>query len=260
MGALHDGHVALIRRARGDDEPVLVSIFVNPWQFGPSEDLSKYPRDEATDFEICSREGVDAVFAPTPETMRIAGDTRVVVGDVASRYEGAFRPGHFEGVATIVLKLFNLCRPARAYFGLKDLQQCAVVARMVGDLDVPVDLVFVETVREETGLARSSRNAYFDSMQRKQAARLFGVIDELARSQALARSLGLPERGLLIDSAKSELAESGFDVEYLDVVEWRTMTSAPHLRSDLRVVVAARFHGVRLIDNVPFIAQGNLEH
>ncbi|HET7427998.1 MAG TPA: pantoate--beta-alanine ligase, partial [Gaiellales bacterium] len=170
MGALHDGHRALLRAARAENDRVVMSLFVNPTQFAAGEDFDRYPRDERRDRRIADEEGVDEVFAPTVEQMYPAGfSTRVEVGAVGERFEGAARPGHFAGVATVVLKLLHLVIPDRAYFGQKDAQQLAVVRRMVRDLDVSVDIRAVPTVREADGLALSSRNVYLDEEQRRRA-------------------------------------------------------------------------------------------
>src|SRR5436190_5319910 len=196
MGALHDGHRALLRAARAENDRVVMSLFVNPTQFAAGEDFDRYPRDEPRDRRIADEEGVDEVFAPTVEQMYPAGfSTRVEVGAVGERFEGAARPGHFAGVATVVLKLLHLVVPDRAYFGQKDAQQLAVVRRMARDLDVTVDIRSVPTVREADGLALSSRNVYLDEAQRPRAA-------------SLHRALAAGDRSLVEG-----------DVEYFDVVD-----------------------------------------
>ncbi|HXH60482.1 MAG TPA: pantoate--beta-alanine ligase, partial [Fimbriimonadaceae bacterium] len=182
MGAFHDGHVELMRRARKDFDDVCVSLFVNPAQFGPNEDFAAYPRDEARDFEVAKQAGVGAIFAPSVEEMAMDTETRVVVKGVSELWEGEARPGHFEGVATVVLKLFNIVGPTAAYFGLKDLQQCSVIKKMCKDLDVDIDIRLVETVREPSGLAMSSRNAYFDQIQRAAAAKMFHTMQSAVTS------------------------------------------------------------------------------
>jgi pantoate--beta-alanine ligase len=226
MGALHDGHRALLRAARAECDRVVMSLFVNPTQFGPGEDLDRYPRDEAGDRAIAAEEGVDEVFAPTVSDMYPAGfATAVSVGDLGRRFEGAERPGHFDGVATVVLKLFERVRPQVAYFGRKDAQQLAVVRRMVADLDVPVQIRAVETVRETDGLAVSSRNVYLSPDERRRAPSLHRAL--LARDPALCEG----------------------DVDYLAVVDPITFDPVPP-RSGALVIGAARFGTTRLIDNI----------
>jgi pantoate--beta-alanine ligase len=226
MGALHDGHRALLRRARGECDRVVMSLFVNPAQFGPGEDFARYPRDPERDRAIAAAEGVDEVLAPTVAEMYPEGfDTVVEVGDVAARFEGAFRPGHFAGVATVVLKLFNLVRPDAAYFGRKDAQQLAVIRRMTADLAVPVEIRDVETVREPDGLALSSRNALLSPDQRRRAPSLHRALE--ARDPALCEG----------------------ELDYLAVVDPDTFRETP-ARSGALVIGAARFGTTRLIDNI----------
>jgi pantoate--beta-alanine ligase len=226
MGALHDGHRALLRAARAENDRVVMSLFVNPTQFAAGEDFDRYPRDELRDRRIADEEGVDEVFAPTVEQMYPAGfSTRVEVGAVGERFEGAARPGHFAGVATVVLKLLHLVVPDRAYFGQKDAQQLAVVRRMVRDLDVPVDIRAVPTVREADGLALSSRNVYLDEAQRR-------------RASSLHRALAAGDRSLVEG-----------EVEYFDVVDPDTFEPGEPRAGALRVA-AARFGTTRLIDNI----------
>jgi pantoate--beta-alanine ligase len=226
MGALHDGHRALLRAARAECDRVVMSLFVNPTQFGPGEDLDRYPRDEAGDRAIAAEEGVDEVFAPTVAEMYPAGfATTVSVGDLARRYEGAHRPGHFDGVATVVLKLLQRVRPHAAYFGRKDAQQLAVIRRMVADLDVPVEIRPVETVREPDGLAISSRNVYLSADERRAAPSLHRALR--ARDPSLCEG----------------------EVDYLAVVDPDTFDSIPP-RPGVLVIGAARFGTTRLIDNI----------
>jgi pantoate--beta-alanine ligase len=226
MGALHDGHRALLRAARADNQRVIMSLFVNPTQFGPDEDFQSYPRDEQRDRAIAAEEGVDEVFAPTVEQMYPAGfSTQIDVGDVAVRYEGAARPGHFAGVATVVMKLLQMLAPDRVYFGQKDAQQLAVVRRMVRDLDVPVQVRAVPTQREPDGLALSSRNVYLDPEQRRRAASMHRALT----------------------AGDSTLVEG--DLEYFDVVDPDTFQPCPP-RPGALMVAAARFGGTRLIDNM----------
>jgi pantoate--beta-alanine ligase len=226
MGALHDGHRALLRAARAEHERVVMSLFVNPTQFGPGEDFASYPRDVERDREIAFDEGVDEVYQPTVEEMYPPGfDTTVSVGDLGSRYEGVSRPGHFAAVATVVLKLLHQVRPDTAYFGQKDAQQLAVVRRMTRDLDLPVTIESVATVREPDGLAMSSRNAYLSAEDRVRAASLHRAL--VARDPALVEG----------------------ELDYLDVVDADTFQPCPPQAGAL-VIGAARFGGTRLIDNL----------
>ena len=180
MGALHEGHLTLIRRARKECRRVVVSIYVNPTQFGPKEDLAKYPRPRAQDLALCKKEGVDLVFAP--DNLYLPDhSTFVEEGVVSQRRDGASRPGHFRGVATVVLKLFNLVRPTRAYFGQKDAQQVDVIQRMVRDLDVPMKIVVVPTVRDPDGVALSSRNQYLSPEERAVAVEFARLLQQAAK-------------------------------------------------------------------------------
>jgi pantoate--beta-alanine ligase len=226
MGALHDGHRALLRAARAENDRVVMSLFVNPTQFGPGEDFAGYPRDRERDREIAFEEGVDEVYEPTVEAMYPAGfQTTVDVAEVGSRYEGAARPGHFAAVATVVLKLFHRVRADTAYFGQKDAQQLAVVRQMTRDLDLPVSIVAVPTVRAADGLALSSRNAYLSE-------------DDRARAVSLHRALVAQD---------PKLVEG--ELDYLDVVDADTFLPCPP-RAGALVIGAARFGGTRLIDNL----------
>lgn len=226
MGALHDGHRALLRQARAECDRVVMSLFVNPTQFGQGEDFDRYPRDEDRDRAIAAEEGVDEVFAPAVEEMYPAGfDTAVEVGDVASRFEGAARPGHFRGVATVVLKLFSMTRPDAAYFGRKDAQQLAVIRRMTTDLAVPVEVRAVDTVREPDGLAVSSRNVFLSADERARAATLHRALR--ARNPALCEG----------------------ELEYLAIVDADSFVEVPE-RAGALVIGAARFGSTRLIDNI----------
>ena len=249
MGFLHPGHLSLVDAVRAAGaEFVVVSIFVNPLQFGPNEDLALYPRDEARDLEMLAALGVDAAFLPDVGTMYPPGSqTRVTVGGVAAPLEGARRPGHFEGVATVVLKLFGIVQPDLAAFGRKDAQQCAVIERMVRDLDVPVRLVFGETVREPDGLAMSSRNSYLSP-------------EERAIAPALHRALCAGEAALRRDGGNVEAVEQvmhraigetpGIAVDYLALVDPETFEPPADFARDLLVAGAIRIGRTRLIDNI----------
>ena len=231
MGALHEGHASLVRRARETADAVVVTVFVNPLQFGAGEDLDRYPRTLEADLEVCAREGADVVFTPSPDVVYPEQPlVRVSAGPMGAGFEGASRPGHFDGVLTVVLKLMHLVDPDVALFGEKDAQQLALIRRMVDDLDVPVEVVGVPTVREADGLAMSSRNRYLSPEEREAA---------LALSRALATGDVAAGRALL-DAAE------GVDLDYLERVDSRTFEAAPD--GDL-LVVAARVGSTRLIDN-----------
>ena len=227
MGGLHDGHRALLRVARADADRVVMSLFVNPTQFGQGEDYTRYPRDADRDRRIAAEEGVDEVYAPTVDDVYPTGfSTSVDVGPLGTVFEGASRPGHFAGVATVVLKLFQRVRPDIAVFGQKDAQQVAVIRRMVRDLDVPVALQIVDTVREPDGLAVSTRNGYLTDAERRRAPSLHRAL--VARDPAL------------VDG----------DLDYLAVVDPDTFETVEP-RPGAIVIGAARIGSTRLIDNVP---------
>ena len=242
MGALHTGHLSLVERACRDNDRVVVSIFVNPIQFGPGEDLDRYPRNPDRDAELLAKAGVDAIYQPTVEAMYPPGSsTRIHVAGVAEPLEGRARPGHFDGVATVVAKLFATVEPDRAYFGQKDAQQVAVVKRMARDLDFPVEVRVCPTVREPDGLALSSRNAYLTTEERKAAACLSSAL-RLA-SDAYARGERRPERLRQIVRERLE-AEPLAEVEYAELVDPETFASPGSL-----AVIAVRIGRTRLIDN-----------
>ena len=248
MGYLHRGHLALVERARRENPFVVVSIFVNPLQFGPGEDYHSYPRDLERDQALLEAAGVDLLFAPGVEAMYPEGfATRVQVeGPLTALWEGAVRPGHFQGVATVVARLFLLVRPERAYFGEKDYQQLLVVRRMVQDLGFPLEVVGVPTVREEDGLALSSRNVYLSPETRKKAPVLYRAllaIREAARSgRGVAEALEAGERVLA--------GVPEFRPDYLAVVHPETLLPLARWVPGARALVAGRFPEVRLIDNL----------
>jgi len=244
MGALHRGHAELIRAAASECEECVVSIFVNPTQFGPSEDFEKYPRMEQSDFELCEKSGATLVFCPTVQEMYPRKTTTIHVAEVTEFWEGAHRPGHFDGVATVVAKLFNVLRPDLAYFGLKDFQQCAVLGRMVEDLDMPIELRFLETVRESDGLALSSRNAYLSEADRRIAPLLFQVLQSC--SQRIRKG---EEVDAVLASEIQVLSGSGFSVDYLALVDRSSLRPLSTLQKGARLIVAAKLGMTRLIDN-----------
>jgi len=246
MGALHDGHVALMTAARRDADTVVVSNFVNPLQFGPDEDLARYPRTPEADRARCVEAGVDAIFAPSVDEM-YATDRQVSVssGRMGTVLEGASRPGHFDGVLTVVTKLFILLRPDRAYFGLKDIQQFALVNRLVTDLDLGVEIVGVPIVRDADGLALSSRNTYLDASERRAA---------LALSRALAAVDDGGPATTLLARARAVLDEAAgeprFSVDYAELVDFATFSPVDDgFRGRAVLALAARVGSTRLIDN-----------
>lgn len=245
MGALHEGHLELVRRAKAESGYCVVSIFVNPTQFGPNEDFAKYPRDEKRDFELAASAGADAIFAPSVEEMYTHSQAEITIKGVTSRWEGEIRPGHFTGVATVVAKLFNIVRPLDAYFGLKDFQQCAVVASLVQSLRFDVNLKFLETVREADGLAMSSRNRYLSSEHRQIAPKIYAELNELKLQF---------ERGSDLESSIQEsvnrLNRTGFDVQYLALVDSITLEPVTQYKTGARLIVAAKLGTTRLIDNI----------
>ncbi len=249
MGYLHEGHLSLVRRARSECQHVVVSIFVNPTQFGPGEDYQRYPRDEARDLALLEREGVDLVFVPSAAEMYPEGFATwvEVSGPLTERLEGASRPGHFRGVATVVLKLFNLVQPHRAYFGEKDAQQLRVVRRMVSDLNLPVEIVPCPTVREPDGLAMSSRNVYLSPEERTQALALSRAL-ELARR--LVREEGLRDAAELRRRLEDFLRRSpGVALDYVSVAHPETLAELERIEGPALVLLAARVGPARLIDN-----------
>ncbi|HET7869134.1 MAG TPA: pantoate--beta-alanine ligase [Actinomycetota bacterium] len=249
MGAFHDGHVSLMRRARDERDQAIVSIFVNPLQFGPGEDLSRYPRDEDRDLSIAGQLGVDVVFAPSVEEMYPAGPPEVTVdpGALGERLEGAARPGHFRGVATVVTKLFDVVGSSTAYFGEKDAQQLAVVRRIVRDLSLPVEVEGCPTVREPDGLATSSRNAYLSPEQRDGAGCLFLALSEAAQ---MARG-GERDAATLVAAMAREIgATPEARIDYAAVVDDETFEEVSTIARPARAIVAARLGETRLIDNL----------
>jgi pantoate--beta-alanine ligase len=246
MGALHDGHRALVRSAVSSGAATVTSIFVNPLQFGASEDLTRYPRDEAGDLAMLEACGCAVVWLPDLATMYPAGDaTTISVTGPAENWEGAARPGHFRGVATVCAKLFGQVRPDRAYFGEKDWQQLQVVRRMVNDLHLPLSIVGIATVRELNGLALSSRNRFLSETERSLAPLLYGLLTETAGAIADGR-----DASGLLDAARKRLTDAGFDVDYFALVDGPTLTDIPRTGPGARLIAAARLGSVRLLDNV----------
>ncbi|HEY3265160.1 MAG TPA: pantoate--beta-alanine ligase [Actinomycetota bacterium] len=249
MGAFHEGHRSLMRRAKDERDVTVVSIFVNPLQFGDARDLETYPRDEEADLAAAEAEGVDLVFAPSVDEMYPDGEPEVTVdpGGLGDRFEGVSRPGHFRGVATVVAKLLDTVGPCTAYFGEKDAQQLAVVRRMVRDLSLPVDVRCGPVVREPDGLALSSRNRLLSPEQREAATCLFIALSEAAE---LARA-GERDAGKLVAAMAREIgATPQARIDYVAVVDEDTFEELPVIAGPARALVAARFGRVRLIDTL----------
>lgn len=248
MGFLHDGHLSLVKLLDGNCDVKAASIFVNPTQFGKGEDYSRYPRNEAQDFQMLERAGVDIVFSPEPaDIYKPEFQTFVEVEELQKPLCGSFRPGHFRGVATVVLKLFNITGCSTAAFGLKDFQQAAIIHRMVEDLNLPVKLLFGEILRESDGLAMSSRNVYLSPEERADAS-------ALSRSLKLAETAfdkGERRTGVLENIIKEELIRHvGISIQYIEIVESETLTKKDRIERSSRALIAAFIGKTRLIDNI----------
>lgn len=253
MGALHVGHESLIKRAKEDCDAVIVSIFVNPKQFGPSEDYDNYPRQLELDREICSKLGVDLIFSPTVEEM-YTGESGSLEENctmltppesLQNKLCGKSRKGHFNGVATVVLKLFNIITPDKAYFGMKDAQQFVIIKKMAEDLNIPVQIIGCLTVREADGLACSSRNKYLSVEARNKASCIYKSLKRIKESY----DSGINSVSQLICLAKEELS-SDVEVEYLEILDMDTLTPLNTAKPNALIAIAARINGVRLIDNL----------
>ena len=249
MGALHEGHLSLVRRARQENDISVVSIFVNPIQFGPSEDFQKYPRDIEGDAEKLRREGVNILFMPDIAAMYPKGFvTHVEVGEISEKLCGAFRPGHFRGVATVVAKLFNVVKPVRAYFGQKDFQQTVVISKMVKDLAMDIDVVTCPTIRERDGLAMSSRNAYLNEGHREASTVIYRCLREasdliksgIINIQAVKKAM---QEELLRESAVS-------GIDYAGIYDPETLNEPSEIKEAMLLAVAVRIGDTRLIDNI----------
>lgn len=250
MGNLHLGHITLIKEAVKHADHVVASIFVNPMQFGVNEDLSAYPKTLETDKLALNEAGVELLFTPTSETIYPKGmqqQTYVEVPDIGDKLCGASRPGHFRGVATIVCKLFNIITPDMALFGRKDLQQLMIIKTMVDDLSMPIKIIGIETIREASGLAMSSRNGYLTSEQKNQAAQLKTTIDKLCIAIKKGESVTLA-----IESAQQVLIAAGFTPDYLELRSTKDLSLVTDNHSELVILAAAYMGTTRLIDNLCF--------
>jgi pantoate--beta-alanine ligase len=249
MGALHEGHLSLVRRSKQENHTTVVSIFVNPTQFGPAEDFQNYPRDTEGDLEKLRKEEVDILFMPNASLMYPAGfSTHIEVEGLSDKLCGAFRPSHFRGVATVVMKLFAIVKPARAYFGQKDFQQTVVVRQMVKDLDMDIDIVLCPTMRERDGLAMSSRNAYLNEAQRAAAPVLFRCLSE---ASGLIKS-GIIDathiQKIMQECILAEPAVSG--VDYMGLYDPVTLNVLSEVRDEVLLAAAVKIGRTRLIDNI----------
>ena len=256
MGYLHEGHLSLLRQARRENQVLAASIFVNPTQFGPHEDFTSYPRNLERDLRLLTEVGADVVFAPTPQEMYPQGFATYVepVGVLAEQAEGASRPGHFRGVATVVLKLFQLVRPQRAYFGQKDAQQVVVISRMVRDLNLPITLRIGPTIREAGGLAMSSRNSQLDPVARKAATVLYRAL-QAGRSAFDAHLPGGPHA--VIQAMTGVVAQEPLaHLDYAEVRDPASFLPLETLQAPALLLIAARVGTVRLIDNFALRADG----
>jgi pantoate--beta-alanine ligase len=253
MGYFHDGHLSLMRAAREANATVVVSLFVNPAQFGPNEDLDAYPRDEQRDLALAEAEGVDIVFAPPVAEVYPPGfDTTVEVAGLTEPLDGAARPGHFKGVTTVVTKLLNMVGPDVAYFGQKDAQQALVIQKLVTDLNMPVRIEVCPTVRHPDGLAMSSRNAYLSEEERVRATALSRAL----RAAERAVAAGEIDAAAVLAAARHELDEAGIEPEYLELRSATDLTPAERVNGSTLLAVAARVGRARLIDNTMLKGRG----
>ena len=248
MGALHEGHLSLVRAARRENDIVLVTIFVNPTQFGPEEDFLQYPRNIERDLDFLKKEGVDLVLIPTVDDMYPDGfSTTVNVGKLSEKFEGQFRPGHFNGVATVVTKLLSICRPTVAYFGAKDAQQCAVITKINKELNLGVEISIQPTIRDENGLALSSRNYYLSGSEKSTANLIFHTLDEMSKSW----KNGNKNSKILIDQAISTLqSDQSIELNYLAIVDSEHFEEVDTPKYDDLIIIAVKIGSTRLIDNI----------
>lgn len=254
MGALHEGHLSLIKRAKAECDKVVVSVFVNPIQFGPAEDFDKYPRTLEADTKLCDKEGVDIVFAPTPAEMygggRLSNDTLTYVCPpffYVNKLCGKSRVGHFDGVCTVVNKLFNIVQPEVAFFGQKDAQQVVIIKKMVQDLNIPVDIIQCPIVRETSGLALSSRNKYLSEEGKENAL----VLSKILNNIKSCYQKGITDIEALKETAYSYLTDK-HELEYLEILNRNTLEEQIKANDDSIALIACRVDGVRLIDNIYF--------
>ena len=254
MGALHEGHLSLIKRAKSECDKVVVSVFVNPIQFGPSEDFDKYPRTLDEDMKLCNEEGVDIVFAPSAQEMygnnRLSSDTLTYIYPpyfYVDKLCGKSRVGHFDGVCTVVMKLFNIVQPDLAFFGQKDAQQVIIIKKMVEDLNIPIEIIQCPIIREESGLALSSRNKYLSEEGKKDAL----VLSQILNNIKACYKKGITDINALKETAYSYLTEK-HNLEYLEILNNKTLEEDKNANDNSIVLIACRVDNVRLIDNIYF--------
>ncbi|MCM8818395.1 MAG: pantoate--beta-alanine ligase [Candidatus Omnitrophica bacterium] len=249
MGYLHKGHISLIRKAKKQSDYVVVSIFVNPTQFGPEEDFERYPRDIKRDIEILKNEKVDLLFNPEVDEMyKEDFKTWVYVDEFSEIFEGKFRPGHFKGVCTVVLKLFNIIQPDKAYFGWKDAQQLIIIKKMVNDLNIPVKIIPCPTIREEDGLASSSRNVYLDERERSKALCLYRA---LKRIEQLVKKEKIYNREILLKEGRTIIEkEENVELQYLEMVKINDLKKVEKVEKGTIILGAIKIGKIRLIDNL----------
>jgi len=248
MGALHEGHLSLMRKARKENDCVVVSIFVNPVQFGPKEDFKKYPRDFKYDAALCKRMGVDLIFFPAAESVYPKNyKTYVNVEDLNNSLCGKFRPGHFKGVATVVAKLFNIVSPDVAYFGKKDAQQCAIIKKMVQDLNIPVKIKVLPTIREKDGLALSSRNSYLNRLERDDAAVLYEALKLAKKSIRQGKS---SVSAVIQDMKRLINKKNSAKIQYMAIVDQESLKPLNKIQGKVLIALAVFIGETRLIDNI----------
>jgi pantoate--beta-alanine ligase len=252
MGALHDGHISLVRRAKMENDIAIVSIFLNPLQFGPAEDLDKYPREIEEDIRKLREEEIDILFLPDNNLMYPQGfSTSIEVGAPSAKLCGKFRPGHFNGVATVVAKLFNIISPTRAYFGQKDFQQTVIIKRMAKDLNFDADIIVCPIIREQDGLAMSSRNAYLNKEQRIAASVLYRCLSKAADTAKSGITSGEQIRTVMRDSLAAVPLIS--EIDYASVFDPETLEEVDEIKKEALLAVAVRIGNTRLIDNILLI-------
>jgi len=249
MGYLHKGHISLIKKAKEECDYVVVSIFVNPTQFCPGEDFDRYPRDIKRDIKILENEKVDLLFNPDIDEMyKKDHKTWVIVDEISDIYEGKFRPGHFKGVCTVVIKLFNIIQPDKAYFGWKDFQQLIIIKKMVDDLNIPVEIIGCPTIREDDGLAASSRNVYLNEEDRKKALCLYKALKKI---EEMIKKEKIYDCEVLIKEGKKIIEkEEGVEIQYLDIVNMDNMKKIEKIEGRVAIIGAIKIGNVRLIDNL----------
>ena len=249
MGYLHEGHISLIKKAKEECDYVVVSIFVNPTQFCPGEDFDRYPRDIERDIKILENEKVDLLFNPNIEEMyKKEHKTWVIVDEISDIYEGKFRPGHFKGVCTVVIKLFNIVQPDKAYFGWKDFQQLIIIKKMVDDLNIPVEIIGCPTIREKDGLAASSRNVYLNEEERKKALCLYKALKKI---EEMIKNEKIYECEILIKEGRKIIEEEeGVEIQYLDIVSMDNMKKLEKIEGKAVIIGAIKIGNIRLIDNL----------